>query len=208
MFQTARDVGALAVGWASLLPAPVQIFELRGAYLAPGEGSTLFEPLLRGETVLLLQTRDSEVGRELLDKWYWYAADPAHRSTDAAGVTLNPSPELAHPGFLAVVQIAAGAKQAPQDAPLFWLGESDADRIIECGEGHDLPIVRVGIQSRSAISGLSMKDLCLLHHRNSERVPSKSIVRSVVGLRRGPTGVGFSIQGRGALSVAVQPSAR
>jgi hypothetical protein len=91
-YGSASDPEQIAVGVASILPAPVRVFRVRSDWVTPEEGRTLVSALTGSSAVVLFGSSNSKLLRALGHYWPDYVEYAAHSSmTIVRHVELTPS---------------------------------------------------------------------------------------------------------------------
>lgn len=163
----AKPLETVVSGLAAMLPDPVRAFHFEGDYLLPGEGVRLLEPLLKGETVILVCYGQTSLSSRFSKIWHRYGKGEAGFAVVARNFdfTLNRSKSNEPRGVLVVLQMNG---DLPELIGLYArkLDEDWLEQIEEASGQTSIPIIRLKARKRRTEPRVTIKDLCLLHLRD------------------------------------------
>ena len=127
--RTVTDIHALAKGLATMLPGTVRTFIHRGHPLQPDEEDRMVDPLMAGETVLLIYPGETASPLQFAQEWDSFQ--------------FNPTPTIEKPGFLAIVQIFDNEEPIPYEGSTRWIFEEEVKSIEKIGKDLNLDIIQI-----------------------------------------------------------------
>jgi hypothetical protein len=157
----------LASGLASFLPQPARVFRIESDLLLPEEGRALADALGHSCTVLVIGHAESRLLRCLAHQWPDYCEHFTRPASIFRHVTLEPAegPDKLACIYLLIPSLDIHRSDRPAVAPL---SEVDIQKLISLAAdspSNPQPLGRRGAGIVSA--GVSMRDLCQLHERDS-----------------------------------------
>lgn len=179
------DLDVLVRGVASLLPQPVHAFHLRSDFLREEEGTRILEPLLVGGTVLLAHSTASPVPGRFVSQWSEYSRHPTSPMLPriARYQQTTPGLRLTRPGFLVVLH--AGGGKVSQRVMVHRLSAEERAELEARGRTAAFPVEHLGVVPPGSSTSLTMKELCLLHTRDSKGTKRRDLP-ALMALDGGP----------------------
>jgi len=166
--EHAKLLEAVVTGLSLLLPDPVRAFHFQGDYILPGEGDRLLQPLLKGETVVLVCYGHTPLCATFADRWHRYGKGDIGYTKVARHFyfNLNRSKAQEKRGALVVLQITGGFPPELIGSWVRRLDDDDIPHIEEASGQSSTPIIKLRSRMRMTEPRVTMKDLCLLHLRD------------------------------------------
>jgi hypothetical protein len=174
------DASLLALGVASLSVGTIHVFEVISDVLNPEQGQTLVDALTASDTVVLFGSSESKLIQRLAHCWPDYVQFSGHWSgTIIHNVGLKPAKSKTKLASLFLVIPCLTSEHRSDRPGVFRLNAEDVVGLEARGRLARTPIEVLGLQSPLGTGEVSMKDLCLLHHRDATSTKSKSLAALV-----------------------------
>ena len=158
----------LAVGIASLFPKPVRVFSVESDLLTPEDGLRLVEALTHSSAVVIFGTSDSKLIQRLGHSWPDYFEYSSHWSGSIVKyVNLSPARDQAELASVYLLIPALTVDHRSDRPGVFHLSAEDSSRLASRAGCVKIDTESLGLNAAEVPAKMTMRDLCLLHERDS-----------------------------------------
>lgn len=167
------DASILASGIATLCRGIVRVFEVKNDIVSPQQGNLLTDALTTSDSVVVFGTSESVFIQRLAHIWPDYVRFASHsHATIVQNISLGPSkPNTKLASVFLVIPFLTSAHHSDRPG-VFRLNGEDVAGLDRRGRQARLMIEVLGLDVPVGSDGVSVKDLCLLHHRDGTDLTS------------------------------------
>ena len=168
VYESNPTPGLLAVGIASLFPQPVRVFSVESDILTPEDGHRFVEALTHSAAVVVFGPPDSKLIQRLGHSWPDYFEDSPHSSVSIMhNVNFSPTRDRAGLASVYLLIPALTVDHRSHRPGVFHLSLQDSSRLASRADNMNIDTESLGLTAAEVPTKMSMRDLCLLHERDS-----------------------------------------